>query len=62
MPGTISGAPNIKPKGTGFKNHVVCLPLFAVFVDVVFTFYSFPRRGWQTTVLVASSIYFYTSD
>ena len=38
-------------------------PIFAVFVAVVFVlYYAFPNRGWQTTILVFASIYFYASD
>lgn len=38
-------------------------PVFAVFVAVVFVlYYVIPNRGWQTTVLVLASIYFYASD
>ena len=36
---------------------------FAAFVAIVLvTYYAYPHRAWQTSVLVASSIFFYGSD
>ena len=38
-------------------------PVFALFVAVVFVlYYALPYRGWQTSLLVVASIYFYASD